>query len=558
MKRVGIVIFFCLFATATQAQETDSLLRMATDTLDTKPDIAVEILNQALNDDPDSEELLKVRAEAYENLKKYDKAIDDYRRLTQMTSDEENLWYLLGRNQYKNEQYAEALKSLNRAAKLNNQYLPAFHIKIQTLLRLNRNEEALKVSDSTLNIGETATNYFLQGEVYKSLNSLQKAEWAYDKATKMDKGYIEAFVALADISANMNKARETLTAAEGALAIDPDSKEALVARSRGLALEKIYADAIDDVSYVIKLDPAYTDAYFWRGTYYKETDKPREAIKDFEFVLKARPDNWKALAGRADCYAKTGDKKSALADYRKLLDNAPLYPEKETITLLANRQILELNRENHAPELTLTDPNPDGFDIQIPDNLNTITIKGKITDESPIETLVINGQNVPVTAGDGDFEFVAVIKSDTATTIRFEIADVYNNINKLTYRLVKNETSKPQISLLTPKPADNGVITLISDTDATLYVEGKVTDESSIASIVVDGKAVDFDHDSAEPDFSAIVDINNKNRFTVAVIDRFGNMAEQSYTIERVATAEPEAGLASPPIVIPAAEKASQ
>ncbi len=558
VKTFGFVFLFCLFASAMQAQESDALLQRATDSLTVRPDIAVEILNQALTADPDSEELLKVRAEAYENLKQYDKAVADYTRLTRMSPDEENLWYLLGRNLYKNKQYAEALKSLNRATKLNPQYLPAFHVKIRALLQLNKNEEALNVSDSTLNIGETAMNYFLLGEVYSRLKSWQKAEWAYGRAAKIDKGYIEAYIALADIAVSMNKVRETLTAADAALGIDPDSKEALIARSRGFALDKNFTDAIDDATYVIKLDPSYTDAYYWRGTYYKETNKTKEAIKDFEFVLKEQPDNWQALAGRAECYAKTGDKKAALADFQKLLADASHHPESEAITQSVNRQIFEMNRENHAPELTLLDPSPDNFDIQIPDSRKSITIKGKITDESAIGTLTVNGSKVPVTPIGGNFEFTATVKADTAKTIHIEAADVYDNINRLTYQLVRTETAKPQIVLFTPKPAESGVITLASDTDATLYVEGKATDESAIVSIVVDGKAVDFDHDSAEPTFSAIIDIGNKTRFTVAVTDKFGNSTERTYTIEKAATAKTDTDSVSPPNIIPAAEKASQ
>ncbi len=556
MKYIGILILFCLSVLTAQAQDIDAVLHAA-DSLSAQPEKAVVILNQALTTNPDSEELLKVRAEAYENLKQYDKAVADYKKLAQMSSDEENLWYLLGRNQYKNGQLQDALKSLNHATKLNSKYLPAFHTKIQVLLQLNKNEAALEVSDSTLMVGETATNYFLLGEVYSRLNSLQKATWAYDKATKIDKGYIEAYIALADIAANTNKTNETLAAADAALGIDPDSKEAFIARSRGFALAKNYTDAIDDASYVIKLDPDNVNALYWRGTYYKDTNKPQEAIKDFEQVLKLQPTNWKTLAGRADASAKAGDKKTALSGYQQLLSTAADYPEKDAITQLANQQIFELNRETRAPTLSLTDPKPDSFNLDVPDNQKSITIKGKITDESPIKELTVNGQKVPVTPVGNDFEFAAVVKLENVQEVQIEVSDVYNNINKVAYQLVRNETGKPQIALFTPKSSENGVITLAQDNGATLYIEGKVTDESSISSIMVDGKAVDFDHEADNPAFSAVVNIDNKTRFSIAVTDRYGNTTEQTYTLEKIATAA--TGTDSPANTkVPAIEQASQ
>ena len=534
MKRVGIIVLFCICAIVALGQDIDIILHVA-DSLSSQPDKAMVIINRALAEHPDSEELLKVRADAYENMKQYDKAIADYIQLTKMAPDEENLWYSLGCNQYKNGQLTDAMKSLHRATSLNPEYLPAFHTKIQILLDLHQYDDALKVSDSTLRVGGTAMTYFMLGEVYSRLKSWQKAEWAYQGATKIDRGFIEAYIALANIAANTNKATETLEAAESALGIDPDSKEALIARSKGFALSKNYSDAIDDVSEVIRMDPNNVDAHYWRGTYYKDTNKPKEAIRDFELVLKFQPNHWLAIAGQADAYAKTGDKKIALEGYQKLLDIAANYPEQDAITQFANQQIFELNRENRAPTLTLIDPKPENFDIMVPDNLSSITIKGKITDESPIQSLTVNGQKVPATNVGGDFEFATVVQLGNVQEIQMEVSDIYNNTTKVTYQLVKTETEKPQIALFTPKPSENRVITL-SDNETTVYIEGKVTDESAIASILVDGKAVDFDQEATNPEFTAIIDISNKTRFSITVTDRFGNTTEQTYTLQKLAT----------------------
>jgi len=530
MKRIEIIILFCICAITAQAQDIDAILHV-TDSLSAQPEKAMEIVNRALADHPDSEELLKLRAEAHETLKQYDKAVADYKQLTKLEPDEENLWYLLGRNQFMNGQLQDALKSLHRATRLNAKYLPAFHTKIKVLLQLNQDDAALKVSDSTLRIAVTTENYFLQGEVYRKMKSFQKAGWAYEEATKIDKGYIAAYIAMADIAANTNKANETLEAADAALGIDPDSQEALIARSRGFALLKSYADAIDDVSYAIRLNPDNINAYYWRGTYYMDAVKPQEAIKDFELVLTAQPDNWKALEGWADAYAQAGDKKKALEGYRKLLTVADDHPEKDAITQIANRKIFELNRENRAPTLILSEPKADGFDLPLPDNLASITVKGMISDESPIKTLIIAGQTVPVTAVGGDFEFATVVNLENIQEIQIEVSDVYDNVAKLAYNLIRTETQKPQIELFTPKPSESGLITL-SDAGTSLYIEGKVTDESAISSILIDGKAVDFDQEAVNPAFSTILDINNKTRFSITATDRYGNTAEQIYTIE--------------------------
>ena len=434
MKLAGIVFLFCICANFAQAQDID-----VSELLHTNPEKALEIINQELDANPNSEEFLKLRANVCEIMNQYGKAVADYRRLTQMSPDEENLWYLLGRNQYKNGELQEALKSLNHATKLNSKYLAAYHTKIQVLLQLNQNDAALKVSDSTLLIAETAMTYFLQGEVYSRLKSWQKAEWAYQSATKIDKGFIDAYIAFANIAANNNKAREALEAAELALEIDPDSKEALIARSRGFAMSKDYNYAIEDVSYVIALDPDNINAYYLRGTYYIENNRPQEAFKDFEHVLKILPDYWQALAGLADCYAKTGNKKLALEDYQKLLNIADNYPEKDAIIQLVNRQIFELNREHNPPVIILIEPVQENSCIYVPDNLQSIIVKGKIIDESPIILLTINGQNIPVTQIGADYEFVAIVKLENVQEIQIEAKDAYDNVTNDTFRLMPAE-----------------------------------------------------------------------------------------------------------------------
>ena len=532
MKYIGFIFLFSMSVFFVQAQDVDSLMHVA-GSLRSQPEKAVEILNKALAADPDSEEVLKVRAEAYETLGQYEKAAADYKKLTKLSPDEDVFWYLLGRNQYNAEQYQEALLSLNQAVARNPQYLPAYHVKIRILLRLNRNEEALKVSDATLNIGETAMNYFLQGEVNKQMNARQKAVWAYDKAGKIDRGFIEAFIALADLYAGMNKIDETFVNADAALAINPDSEEALIARSRGNALLKQYTEAIDDVSSAIQLDPSNNNAYYWRGTYYLGSNKWKEALADFEHVLQAEPDNWQALIGRADSHAAMGDKKTASDEYRAILVKAPAYPEKDAIIELANQRIFELNRENRAPQVLLADIEQEQFDIPVPDNQKSITLKGRITDENPIGKLTINGKEIPVSAVGDEFEFAADLELDNVTDVHIEAADVYGNVSKLTYHIVRNETVKPQVTLFTPKPSDDGVIVLEPDSSTSLYVEGKVTDESHIASIVIDGKAVDFEQNVIDPAFSAIVDINNKTSFSIVITDRYGNVTEKSFTLEK-------------------------
>ena len=438
MKRACTVFLFSVCVLLMHAQDVDSVMHVI-DTYNDRPEMALDILNQALEDNPASEELLKVRADVYENLKQFDKAVEDYKQLTRLSPDDETFWYLLGRNQFFNGDLQDAMRSLNRSTRLNSRYLPAFHTKTEVLLQLGQYDAALRVSDSTLRIAGTARTYFLQGEVNSRLGAWQIAEWAYSSAVRIDKGFIEAYIALANITANQNKAAETLEHAEAALAIDPDSKEALIARSRGFALRNDYYNAIEDISYVLEIYPDDVEARFWRARYFNSSNRPQDAIRDFDHLLRLEPQNWHAIAGRADAYAKTGNKAVAQEGYEKLLEIAANFPESNTIIEFANTQIFELHRENQPPVLTLTEPENENFEIIVDENLRSITIRGIIQDDSPLKSLIINGQNTTFVVIDDHWEFVALMALENVEEIMIEVTDLYDNVTQAKYKIVKNE-----------------------------------------------------------------------------------------------------------------------
>jgi tetratricopeptide (TPR) repeat protein len=110
LKHIGGVILLCVCAIAVQGQGIDDMFH-DTEALHEQPEMAMEIINRALEENPNSEELLKVRAEVYTILHQYERAIADYMRLTQLSPDEERHWYLLGQNQFFNGQLQVATRS---------------------------------------------------------------------------------------------------------------------------------------------------------------------------------------------------------------------------------------------------------------------------------------------------------------------------------------------------------------------------------------------------------------------------------------------------------------
>ncbi|HEX2395664.1 MAG TPA: caspase family protein, partial [Bacteroidales bacterium] len=85
---------------------------------------------------------------------------------------------------------------------------------------------------------------------------------------------------------------------------------------------------------------------------------------------------------------------------------------------------------------------------------------------------------------------------------------------------------------LAPYASDNGEIYLDTD-NPSLYIEGKITDESKIQSILIEGVTASFAIDELNPSFTAIINVSNKNKFNVTATDVFGNDSTFAYVLNR-------------------------
>jgi hypothetical protein len=85
---------------------------------------------------------------------------------------------------------------------------------------------------------------------------------------------------------------------------------------------------------------------------------------------------------------------------------------------------------------------------------------------------------------------------------------------------------------MSPYASDNDVVYLDTD-EPTILVQGSVQDESLIESIYIEGVTASYDPANKNPTFTAMINIQNKNRFSVEVKDVFGNITEKSFSINR-------------------------
>jgi tetratricopeptide (TPR) repeat protein len=494
---------------------------------------AITQFTNAISLNGEYEDAYYMRGLSYEKAAQYQKAIDDFKRAEIFDPKNEVIYSCLGRNLYNLGQYQEAMPLLIKALRINRKLVEAYQTKILVMLKLDKAYDALKTSDSLLALDGSAYDYFLAGKVNEALNSNQKAEWDYLKSVKEDRKFVDGYIALSNLQLKMSKLDDAMNNVNEVFKIEPNSRIALITRSQ-IFLKKIdYRNAIDDISRGIVLNPDDIELYFIRGQYYQDFSQHQNAINDFNKVILLDPKNADALFQRARSFEEIGNFSSAIKDYRSLVSISEFDGKALKLLKQAQDRLFELNRENDPPQIVLADPAPkDKFTIEVPLNKNKLKVKGTLKDKSDISFLKINGKDIKLEKLNDQTDFYTEVELDSTGVISISASDVYNNVEKATYKIARTEVTPPKVGIVAPIASDNGIVYL-DNNDPSIYVEGKVSDESLIKSILIDGMSASFKLDEKDPTFSANINITNKDKFTVVATDIYGNQDTTVFKLNR-------------------------
>ncbi|MFO7657719.1 MAG: tetratricopeptide repeat protein [Bacteroidales bacterium] len=494
---------------------------------------AIEQFTTAISLDPDYTDAYLERAYAYEYTNQLNLAAEDLKRALVFETKTPEIYYNAARICHKTENYQEAATLLEKALELRNKYIEAYQLQVNVMLKLNKAQEAQLAARKALALKDNDLNHYLMGQVAEKMNNLNLAEEEYGKAIARNKKFIEAYIALGSLRTKLNKHDEAITDCNTAISLNPNNTEAYLVRSRVYVKKLDYPRAIDDISRNILLKPDDKEMYFIRGGYYQEFTQHQNAINDFTKVILLDDKFSEAYYKRAYSYEQIGNFKAAIKDYQVLTKLSEYDVTAKKLLDSANERLFELNRENNNPEITVNDPEPFGHNvIKVPRNKSDLAVKGKVFDESELKSLKINSLNVPFIKNEDKYEFFATIDVSKLDMITIVAMDIYDNLHTANYMIERTEIDPPKIAILAPYASDNGEIFLETN-DASIYIEGKIADESNIKTIFIEGVSASFKVNDLNPQFTANINIVNKNKFTVKAIDIYGNETQQDFILNR-------------------------
>ncbi len=494
---------------------------------------AIAQFTKAIEINPDYVQAYIARAKANQSINELQKASDDYKRALVFQNDDEELYFDAANVNYKLKNYQEALDLVNKSLAISSKYEEAYRLLSQIQLATEDYSNALLSINKALKIKDNPENNYFHGLISEKMKNYNQAEIDYEKAISKNKKYIDAYLALANLRILINKLDKAMENCDAAFKIDPNSREAYLTRSRIYIKQTEYAKAIDDISKMLATNPDDKELFLIRGTYYQQFTQHQNAINDFTKAILIDPKYSEAIFKRALSYEQVGDFKSAIKDYETLASLSTYDVTARQHLDDAKKRLFELNRESNPPKILIAEPKvyQDTL-MKIPKNKAQITVKGKLADESDIAFVKINGKDISIFKIGDSYEFSTTVDISDTNKLTIQASDVYNNIQNSTFKIERTEINPPHISIIAPYASDNGEIYLDND-GSNLYVEGSLSDESLIKSILIDGVTASFKLDELNPKFSATINVSNKNKFTVNASDIYGNDTTQTFTLNR-------------------------
>ena len=489
--------------------------------------------SKALELAPEDADLYMMRGQAYNKLKKYAEALEDFKRCLTFDPKNDEVFYHIGFSNYYLGSYNEALKYMALAYEADRKNANIFIIKANAYSKMGMFNEALAASDTVIQMeAESAELYYQRAVLYDSLMNKNNAKASYNKAISINANHIPSRLNLAEMLLVQGKTSDAMTHAMHVLNIDKKNIDAYLIKSRIHVSDLDYPDAINDVSKTILISDDNAELYIIRGTYYQEFNQHANAITDFTKAISMDDKNPEAYIKRAKSYEEILKYEEAAADYVTITSLSEYDMRAKMLLDKANERIYEINREQDNPQVVLDNPVPKTTNLEIAGDAQKIVISGKIKEKSAIENFTINGEEVHYEGEPGLYEFIATVDVSLTNTVTIITTDIYKNQQALTYDLKRMETNAPLVSMFAPYASDNNEIYLESN-DPIVFFQGRLSDESEIKSVFIEGVTASYKVDELNPAFTATVNVANKNSITVEAEDVYGNKQVVEYTLNR-------------------------
>ncbi|MFM7814272.1 MAG: tetratricopeptide repeat protein [Flavobacteriales bacterium] len=187
-------------------------------------DRALETLLEAIEKSPDNEVVIYELAYVFDVTERLAESIEFFQEFLVKRPYSMPSWFNLGNAYQKANQLDEAIECYEYAIAITDDFTPAYFSKAHALFKLERYQEAIAVFEETYaHEMPQASVYCHIGECFEKLNQHDKALFYYRKSIETDQHFADAYLGTGITLDLMQKTQEGLIYVERAIELEPDN-----------------------------------------------------------------------------------------------------------------------------------------------------------------------------------------------------------------------------------------------------------------------------------------------------------------------------------------------
>jgi tetratricopeptide (TPR) repeat protein len=187
-------------------------------------DKAIEVLHVALERQPENETLLYELAYCYEMSDRTAECIEYYRRFLDTFPYSFPAWYNMGNAYQKLDQLSDAVEAYDYCLAIQEDFVPAIMNKAHALFKMEKYHESIKVFEESYTYETPQANTYCHiGECFEKLGELDKALFYYKKSMHCDEFFGDAYIGMGIVLDLMGRTKEGILFMEKAIAMEPEN-----------------------------------------------------------------------------------------------------------------------------------------------------------------------------------------------------------------------------------------------------------------------------------------------------------------------------------------------
>ena len=187
-------------------------------------DRALETLIEAIQNNPENEVVMYELSYVYDVTDRLAESIEFFQTFLESHPFSMPCWFNLGNAYQKANQMEDALECYDYAIALQDDFTPAYFNKAHTLFKMERYQEAIAVFEETYSHEmPKASVYCHIGECFEKLTEYDKALFYYRKSIDTDQHFADAYLGTGITLDLMQRTNEGLVYVERAISLEPEN-----------------------------------------------------------------------------------------------------------------------------------------------------------------------------------------------------------------------------------------------------------------------------------------------------------------------------------------------